>query len=442
MCVSAIVLLAVLTACGSDRSTPTQALPPAHHTIARVAPSPTASPIRPRPDTQAAGSVMGDPQARLSAFGVVPVHPERRAATWYVCRDPRCHHRTSAAVVTSDGFRHRAIVDLPVRHDSYGYAFQPAGPAHFVVTVNAGHPRLVDLRGGVRDITVGGTTGPLAPGEVAVGGKALRQWLAVDPDTGVAHPLSTPRDTVELATEPGGQLRVLTIHMAYLWSDDGGASWHRMRLPAEDRGLMAGMVPTTDDSLHALQLGGDGATLFPWDRVLKSTDGRTWTSYDGPDDPKGYGNPVTVAPDGRLVLDLVGWSDARIGRPSSRRLGLYAGADWARLEPVAPASPFLAQDSPPVRSDHPRRRDDHRARDDLRAHARRVGAGRVSGRRRELATRPGPLIPAPASALPRLLGCRRACLTCSSRSGASWSPAGCRRSCRSRCSTSWRTVST
>ena len=75
MCASAIVLLAVLTACGSDRSTPTQALPPAHHAIPSAEPSPPASTTRPRPDTRAASAVVGDTHARLGAFGVVPVAP-------------------------------------------------------------------------------------------------------------------------------------------------------------------------------------------------------------------------------------------------------------------------------------------------------------------------------------------------------------------------------
>jgi hypothetical protein len=107
---------------------------------------------------------------------------------------------------------------------------------------------------------------------------------------------------------------------------------------------MVGMIPTVDDSLHALQLGGDGATLFPWEHVLKSTDGRTWTSYDGPRDPLGYGNPVAVLPDGRLLLELDGWSDARIHHPSAHPIGLYSGTDWTHLQPIPLTGPFADQD--------------------------------------------------------------------------------------------------
>lgn len=329
-----LAVLGGLTACGSDPSTPAAVLPPAHHATRSPTPSPAGHTTR----------IADDPQARLGAFGVIPGHPERRAATWYVCRDTRCSHRTSAAVVTSDGFRRRALVDLPESHTYFGYGFQPAGPDHFVVTVNAMHPRLVDLHGHVKGITVGGSVGPLASGEVPIGAKTVH-WLGLDPDTGVAHPLSAPRDTAQMYVEPSGQLRVLTVHFGYFWSDDRGGSWHRMPLPPGDRSLMAGIVPTTDDSVHALQLGGDGATGFPWEHVLESTDGRTWTSYDGPRDPLGYGDPVAVLPGGRLVLDIHGWSDARNHHPSAHPVGFYTGTDWGELQAVPLAGPFAHQDS-------------------------------------------------------------------------------------------------
>ncbi len=340
------MLCLALTGCGTTSSGAADP-PPSSPTTASTQPSPSHSTTTQTHDTPAATTIAGDPKARLGAFSAIPGHPERRAATWYVCRDTRCYHRTSAAVVTTDGFRHRTVVDLPVSRDYFGYAFQPAGPDHFVVTVNAGHPRLVDLHGHVQVIAVSGPTGLLAPGEVAIGGKVFRHWLALDPDTGAAHPLSTPRDTVEVETGPSGQLRVLTSDFSYFWSDDRGRTWHRMPLPPGDRHLMVGMIPTVDDSVHALQLGGDGATLFPWDTVLKSTDGRTWTPYDGPDDPddpKGYGNPVAVLPDGRLVLNIDGWSDWRKNHPPAHPLGLYAGADWAHLKPVPFTGPFAQQE--------------------------------------------------------------------------------------------------
>jgi hypothetical protein len=341
---AAAVLCAALTGCGttsSDVTTP--AASPG--TTASIDPTPTAPTSRPARSDADRARIVDDAHARLGAFSVIPGHPQLRAATWYLCRDARCSHRTSAAVVTTDGFRHRTVVDLPVSRDYFGYAFQPAGPDHFLVSVNAGHPRLIDVHGQVQDITVSGTTGPLAPGEVSVGGKALRHWLAVDPDTGGAHRLSTPPDTIEVQTQPGGQLRALTLHFGYFWSDDGGSSWHHVPLPPGDRQLMVGMIPTIDDSLHALQLGGDGATLFPWDHVLKSTDGRTWTSYDGPRSPMGYGDPVAVLPDGRLLLDIDGWSDATNQQPSAHPLGLYTGTDWGHLRAVPLAGPFAGQDS-------------------------------------------------------------------------------------------------
>jgi hypothetical protein len=338
------VLVAVggLTGCGSGSSSPLSDPPPAHH--AKPSQSSQSSPV-PAVDLRGAEQIVDSPRAHLGAFSTIPDHPERRVATWYVCRDPRCSHRTSAAVVTTDGFRHRTVVRLPPSRNYFGYAFWPAGRHHFVVTVNAMHPRLVDLQGHVHDIAVSGSVGPLAAGEVAVGGKGIRRWLGIDPDTGVAHPLSVPTDTAELLTEPGGQLRVLSVHFAYSWSDDGGSSWHRMPLPEGDRHEMAGMVPTSDSRVHVLQVGGDGATYFPWDRVLSSTDGRSWTTYDGPSEPKAYGDPEAVLPDGRLVLDVHAWSDQRRNRPSPRPLGLYEGTDWHRLRPVPLTEPFAHEDS-------------------------------------------------------------------------------------------------
>ena len=341
---SGLVLLGGLTSCGSDPSAPAaSAPPPAHHTTSAARPPLSGPIVRTALDTEAA-DILRAAHARIGELAVVADHPERRAATWYTCRDPHCYRHDSAAVVTADGFRHRAIVDLPVRHDSFGYSFQPAGPDHFVVSVNGGHRRLVDLHGHVEDFTIAGPMGPLAPGEVAVGGKGYRHWLGLDPRTARAHPLSTPRDTQELVTTPDGQLRALTVHLAYAWSADGGSTWHPMQMPNDDRQLMVGMIPSGDDSVQAVQVGGDGATYFPWDHVLKSTDGRTWTSYDGPTGPRAYADPVAVLPDGRLVLDVHAWSDERGSRPSPHPLGLYAGADWGGLSPVRLSGPFASQD--------------------------------------------------------------------------------------------------
>jgi photosystem II stability/assembly factor-like uncharacterized protein len=80
--------------------------------------------------------------------------------------------------------------------------------------------------------------------------------------------------------------------------------------------------------------------LFPWERVLRSDDGgRTWTSYDGPRRPWAYLDAGAVLPDGRLVVDVVSWSDARAGRPSRHSVGLFTGSDWSRPLPPAGGGP-------------------------------------------------------------------------------------------------------
>ena len=194
MCVSAIVLLAGLTACGSDRSAPAQVPPPAHHAKAAL--------VR---ETHAAARIVTDPGARLDSLAVIPGHPQRRIAEWYVCRDRACHHRTSALVVSGDGFRTSHAVGVGATRVANGWFLEPAGPEHFAISPNGGRRSLVDLDGQVTRIRVGGESGPLTGAEVPLR-SAKGTFLAVDTDAGDAHPLSTPTGVVEVQPTPSGQL--------------------------------------------------------------------------------------------------------------------------------------------------------------------------------------------------------------------------------------------
>lgn len=66
----------------------------------------------------------------------------------------------------------------------------------------------------------------------------------------------------------------------------------------------------------------------------------TWTSYPGPSGAKAYVDTTAVLPDGRLLIDVVAWSDQRAGKPASRPIGFYAGSDWSAPMPVGMGAPF------------------------------------------------------------------------------------------------------
>jgi hypothetical protein len=340
--IGAAVLCVALTGCGASSNlavSPPSTSPP----TASTRPSPSHATSAPARNTEAARTIVDDPKARIGAFSVIPGHPERRIAEWYVCRDRRCYHRTYALVVSADGFRTSHLVDHAPSRVANGWYLEPAGPDRFTIAPNGGRRSLVDLTGRVTAIHVAGRSGPLAGREVPVM-RDKGSFLAVDPHTGEAHPLSTPDAVIELQQTPSGQLRGITLdHPRYFWSADGGATWHEIPLPPGTAQLWAELVPTPSDALHVLVLGGEN-TVFPWDRVLKSTDGRTWTSYDGPTDPTAYVDESVVLPDGRLLMNIDGWSDQWRNRPSVNVPGFWAGLDWTHLRPVPPAGPFAGQD--------------------------------------------------------------------------------------------------
>jgi hypothetical protein len=314
-------------------STPSPSSPPTTHP---THPSPSRTPSSSDEDDRAtARAVVGSPHARIGGLSVIADHPERRIAEWYVCRESDCERRENALVVTGNGFADAHVVQLPANRSTW--SLEPAGRDHFAVALNGGRRMLVDLSGRVTRITVGGTSGPVAGDEVPLRAP-VRSYLAVDPATGAAHPLSVPAGTEQLLTEPSGQLRVLTAR-DYAWSDDGGATWHTIGLPQEGTAIAA-IVPTASDSVHAVLQGGDGATLFPWDRILRSTDGEAWTSYPGPSVAKAYVDSPVVLPDGRLLIDVEAWSDQAAGKPAPRPVGLYAANTWSSPAPVSMGAPF------------------------------------------------------------------------------------------------------
>jgi hypothetical protein len=97
-------------------------------------------------------------------------------------------------------------------------------------------------------------------------------------------------------------------------------------------------------------LGGDGATLFPFERTARSTDeGRTWTTYEVTEvhGERAYTSGEVILPNGRLLVNLTNWSGDKAGRPSKVHHGMWLseGDDWSSFAPYEP--PF----SPPVDQD-------------------------------------------------------------------------------------------
>src|SRR4051794_10947148 len=182
-----------------------------------------------------------------------------------------------------------------------------------------------------RDSPRAGRTGP------------LRHRRRLPSTTPAAVAPRTP--TRRRGSSPSGQLRAVSFS-AYSWSDDGGETWRHLALRLG--GDLPELVPTASDRVHAVLLGGDGATLFPWTRILESTDGAAWTSYDGPEDPIAYVDSPAVLPDGRLLINVEVWSDQRAGRPAARPVGTYVGRDWSCPHAVDMGAPFGTSPRPAV----------------------------------------------------------------------------------------------
>ncbi|CAN5437796.1 hypothetical protein BH09ACT12_BH09ACT12_02780 [soil metagenome] len=124
-----------------------------------------------------------------------------------------------------------------------------------------------------------------------------------------------------------------------LWTSDAGATWQRH--DAALGRLLISPVPSLTRDTFAVIGGGDGATLFPFEKFERSTDGgETWEGGDFPrfDGALAYENGSVVLADGRLLSVLGNFSDDRPGRRVDRVHGLYvsSGSDWTALVPLDP----------------------------------------------------------------------------------------------------------
>lgn len=120
-------------------------------------------------------------------------------------------------------------------------------------------------------------------------------------------------------------------------------------------GLMQWRLPSLARDQHQLAVlgGGDGATLFPFEKAARSTDGGdSWTAFPvtHPDGVMSYVAGGVLLSDSRLATLVTHWSDDKVGRPSDRPRGLMvsAGDDWSRFTPLkARFTPALTSPEPP-----------------------------------------------------------------------------------------------
>jgi hypothetical protein len=297
----------------------------------------------PRPRLSAT-QVVDHPDARLRVLRVSAADPQVRAAVWQVCQDSRCNSARTAVAVTGNGFEDRVDLDVPGRAVP---VVTVAGADSFYVAWGSRTRMVVHADGRTLPVRLSGDPGPLVEGEVVVRFDHRPDlFVVVDPHTGDAHRVTTPPGTRNLELSQTGRLVGIAHDSAgtarAVWSEDGGDTWQERALPMTEASLTSVVQGGGEDAMTALS-GGDGATVLPFGSMHRSRDaGRTWEDLDVGSDPQAYVGQIVVLPDGRLLVDVVAWSDQRINRMGSRPLGLHVsdGDDWAALLPVATGAPF------------------------------------------------------------------------------------------------------
>ncbi|HSV40196.1 MAG TPA: sialidase family protein [Nocardioidaceae bacterium] len=302
------------------------------------------TPTTPTPTTPSmpvnltAEQIVDDPRSRAASIVIAPEDPRIRAVVWRLCLDDRCRRHREAVAVTDDGFRTRSTL--------VANAFPLyVGGGVFALQGRLGPPLLLHPDGHIVEVTgLQSEPGPPElPGEVIVSyGSGVLRWVAADPTTGRGHPVTVPENLRILRLSPGGRLAGETLgEGSYTWSDNSGATWSSTPLD-NDPGLLVFAASRESEPIAVLE-GGDGATLFPLGFVHRSTDGgQTFERLRLFDDPMAYGQNAGVLPDGRLLLNIEGWSDDEPGGEHARPIGLHVsnGNDWTDLRPVDGAAPY------------------------------------------------------------------------------------------------------
>ncbi len=302
-------------------------------------PSPTASPSQQRHPGPDAEKIVDDPRAQVSQVAASPDRPEVRAAVWRQCPSRACDDDHVAIAVTRDGFESRTVVPVP---RGGGLPWLTAAAAEtFVVSYAERHPYLLRADGSRVDIAKPEGSAPAAPGEVVTRwrGYGDHDVLAVDPGSGESHWVPVPRGVTEIEADGQGRLEALVgdgARTAFVSSDDGGATWQEHPFAAGETSTFS--LVRSGSGVPAVLEGADGATLFPFLAVRRGTSAGSWERIEQGHDPQAYAGVSAVLPDGRLLVEVVGWSDDRPGAGGSRPRGPYVsdGSDWSRLSPLEP----------------------------------------------------------------------------------------------------------
>ena len=306
-----------------------------------TAPTPSDDIVPTAQQQMTAEEILLDPSSYLAAFAASATDPDLRASVWRCQEQPRCKGWRGAITVTDNGFRTSHPIDLPRNTDP---TVTDVGAGAFLVGA-APRGLLVHGDGTTVDLVAVDTPGPLAPAEVLVPywrGVGTQAFGGLDPSTGRVHPLTLPAGS-NLDLQQSGEVLFGTVDTPgaqeqVVWSDDGGATWHESATLPDFPSALSMSIPSMQTGVMAWLVGRDGATLFPLDEVLRSTDGGATfeTTLMARTDARAYVSFGLVLPDGRLLVNLDAWSDDTSGEPGEHHRGLYLsnGDAWGSLTPV------------------------------------------------------------------------------------------------------------
>lgn len=306
-----------------------------------TAPSPTKSTSPPEDSDPTPEQIVADPRAYVSKLAASPSDPAVKAAIWHLCaRD--CNQERFALTVTDDDFATSTVVPMP----KPGYPYlQSVGDDTFYLGGGKDPGQLVEGDGTVTPVTIDDAVRPLADGETLIHAEfnlASRPYLGLDPRTATAHPIDT--EAGDLQQDLDGRLWGVDFRSLVV-STDGGRTWTEHPLNTATNRPILSLIPSAVGGTLAVAEGADGATLFPFIQIHRSTDGgATWEIVqESTETLTAYMEWAVVRPDGSLLVNLQNWSDDEAGNPSDRPHGLYEsqGDAWADLAPVDTTVPGI-----------------------------------------------------------------------------------------------------
>ncbi|WP_110206298.1 hypothetical protein [Nocardioides daejeonensis] len=237
-------------------------------------------------------------RAFVDGFAMVPGE-ETVASTWFC--DRRCEGAAKRVLVVSASGR-RSVIAIPRG------TLTAAGGGRFIVEPYrpGAPPRVFDIDGEVA-MTMESGSSPLAAGEVvaAISGSGLRYigLFGINGKTATMHELVVPPEILLQAVHADGRHLTFEGSQTFWLSDDGGASGTRNDLDTD--GYLTSLVPSARPGTRVVLLGGDGATLFPLQRVARlHADGTNTVEDVHLESP--FVLASLVRRDGSLVLATVG----------------------------------------------------------------------------------------------------------------------------------------